>query len=112
MAYYVAILNNHNQMLLPLLLVVVRWISWLWARLVVYSRKRFLSASGVEIIHSSLKVDEEHLPHYKPGRFYPVYLRSTFDLRYHVLSKLGYGSCSTVWLARDIMFVRFCSNYF
>ena len=96
-------------MLLRLLLVVMRW---LWTRLsmVVHSRRCFLSASGSKIIDSSLKIDEEGLPHYKASCFYPVYLCSIFDSRYQVLSKLGYSSCSTIWLLRDVMFVQFHSH--
>ena len=47
-------------------------------------------------------MDEERLPH---SLFYPVYLCDIFESHYQVLLKLGYGSCSTVWLSCDIMFV-------
>ena len=33
---------------------------------------------------------------------YPAYLGDIFESRYQVLSKLGYGSRSTVWLSRHI----------
>lgn len=39
---------------------------------------------------------------YRPGRLHPVNLGDTFkDGQYRVIRKLGYGSFSTVWLARD-----------
>lgn len=43
---------------------------------------------------------------YRPGGFHPVNLGDTFkDGQYRVIRKLGYGSFSTVWLARDTMSV-------
>lgn len=77
---------------------------WLWATLWP-PNPRPPSTSGFEIIDESRQVDEECLAHYNPSRFYPVYVGDTFESRYQVLTKLGYGSCSTVWLCRDITFV-------
>ena len=39
---------------------------------------------------------------YGPGRLHPVHLGDLFDRsRYKILRKLGAGSYSTVWLAKD-----------
>lgn len=39
---------------------------------------------------------------YGPGKLHPVHFGDTFkDSRYKILRKLGAGSFSTVWLARD-----------
>ncbi|KAI7782402.1 serine/threonine-protein kinase SRPK3 [Diaporthe eres] len=38
---------------------------------------------------------------YRPGGFHPVQLGDILDGRYEILSKLGYGSFATVWLAAD-----------
>ncbi|KAL4864903.1 hypothetical protein BDV12DRAFT_200622 [Aspergillus spectabilis] len=44
----------------------------------------------------------EPIDYYSKRRFHPVHLMDTFqDARYRVIRKLGYGSFSTVWLARD-----------
>lgn len=47
--------------------------------------------------------EEEHHPHYKPERFYSV---SPGDVvkqgQYSIISKLGWGGNSTVWLAEDL----------
>lgn len=51
---------------------------------------------------STIKVEEEILPHYHANRFYPAQIGETFVGKYQVVGKLGYGGCSTVWLARDI----------
>ena len=85
---------------------MMRWLRSLSTLSGVHPHGRPLSTSGsgFEIINASCKVDEERLKHYKLSRFYPVYLGDIFESRYQVLSKLGYGSCSTVWLSRDINF--------
>lgn len=44
---------------------------------------------------------------YRPGGFHPVNLGDSFkDGQYRVIRKLGYGSFSTVWLARDKLSVK------
>lgn len=49
----------------------------------------------------------EPLDYYSKQKFHPVHLMDTFqDARYMVVRKLGYGSFSTVWLARDSKYVR------
>ncbi len=47
-------------------------------------------------------IEEQILPQYNPQYYYPVRLGEIFNHRYQVLLKLGYGTGSTVWLARDI----------
>lgn len=47
-------------------------------------------------------LEEETLPWYKPDQFYPVRIGQTFESKYMVIGKLGYGAYSTVWLCRDI----------
>lgn len=43
---------------------------------------------------------------YRPGWLHPVNLGDTFKGgQYRVIRKLGYGSFSTVWLARDTLSV-------
>lgn len=47
------------------------------------------------------KLDEEAIPRYKPEHFYPAKLGETVNNTYQLVSKLGFGMTSTVWLARD-----------
>ncbi|KAL4874722.1 kinase-like protein [Aspergillus karnatakaensis] len=42
------------------------------------------------------------LPHYVPSQFYPTQIGEVIKERYQVVGKLGFGSTSTVWLARDM----------
>jgi serine/threonine-protein kinase SRPK3 len=42
-------------------------------------------------------------PHsYRPGGYCPVHLGDLYCQRYRVIHKLGFGTYSTVWLARDL----------
>ncbi|KAL2802759.1 kinase-like protein [Aspergillus granulosus] len=43
----------------------------------------------------------ESLENYRPGGYHPVQIGDHFHDRYRVVHKLGYGSYSTAWLARD-----------
>lgn len=44
----------------------------------------------------------EPLEKYRSGGLHPIHIHDCFeDGRYEVLNKLGFGSYSTVWLARD-----------
>lgn len=45
----------------------------------------------------------EWVEDYRPGGYHPVHLGDVFnDDQYKVIRKLGEGSYSTVWLARDL----------
>ncbi|KAE8320134.1 kinase-like domain-containing protein [Aspergillus transmontanensis] len=46
-------------------------------------------------------IEEQTLPFYDEKRYYPVRIGDTLKNRYRTIAKLGYGSYSTVWLARD-----------
>lgn len=45
--------------------------------------------------------EEQTLPRFYEKRYYPVRIGQTFHNRYRILTKIGYGAHSTVWLARD-----------
>ncbi|KAK4206066.1 kinase-like domain-containing protein [Rhypophila decipiens] len=45
---------------------------------------------------------EEGRDSYIPGGFHPVYIADIYANKYQVLSKIGYGVYSTVWLVRDL----------
>lgn len=57
-----------------------------------------------DVIDASQLVEEERLPHYNRTEYYPMRIGHVFDDRYQVIAKLGYGTTSTVWLARDIKY--------
>jgi len=53
------------------------------------------------ILPSDVLVEEEQIPGYDPKHFYPVNPGDIFHNRYEMLAKVGWGTSSTVWLARD-----------
>lgn len=49
----------------------------------------------------------EWVEDYRPGGYHPVHLGDVFqDGQYKVIRKLGEGTFSTVWLARDLQLVN------
>jgi len=77
-----------------------------------FNAKRTLTSLGLRppavikvqpvILPSGIPIEEELVPGYDPRHFYPVNPGDIFNNRYEMTAKLGCGSCSTVWLARDI----------
>ena len=54
----------------------------------------------------NLLYSQEEISKYRPGGFHPVCLGNSFkDGRYKIHHKLGWGGYSTVWLAKDRMYV-------
>ena len=44
----------------------------------------------------------EYVEDYRKGGYHPVHIGDVFrDGQYRIIRKLGYGTFSTVWLARD-----------
>ncbi|KAE8150676.1 kinase-like protein [Aspergillus avenaceus] len=65
-------------------------------------KPRALPTSGYNTVDADTLVEEEELPDYQADRFYPVQLGELFQDRYQFVAKLGFGSSSTTWLARDL----------
>lgn len=66
--------------------------------------KRGLVYSHTVRMKPNAPFEEESLPGYSPGRFYPVTVGEVLNSTYKVLGKLGYGAQSTVWLCRNIRY--------
>ncbi|KAJ6091686.1 hypothetical protein N7467_003655, partial [Penicillium canescens] len=62
--------------------------------------------SGFEVIPANVPAAEEQISDYSPHRYYPVYIGEIFQDRFQIRAKLGWGSCSTTWLARDMRLVH------
>ncbi|PGH34369.1 CMGC/SRPK protein kinase [[Emmonsia] crescens] len=48
------------------------------------------------------KIEEETLPDYIASQYYPTRIGEVIREQYQVVGKLGFGSTSTTWLARDM----------
>lgn len=53
-------------------------------------------------IPADQKVEEELLPNYVASEYYPVRIGEILRDRYQIIGKVGFGTTSTVWLARDL----------
>ncbi|KAJ5211168.1 hypothetical protein N7491_010988 [Penicillium cf. griseofulvum] len=65
-------------------------------------KPRSFPTEGFPTIEPDQPLEEEQLFDYSPHRYYPAYIGEIFQGRYQVCAKLGWGSCSTTWLARDL----------
>jgi serine/threonine-protein kinase SRPK3 len=63
---------------------------------------RIVNRSGFVLLDPTIAIEEERMPAFKRGLYYPVRLGDVCSSRYQVLSKLGFGANSTVWLCRDL----------
>ncbi len=69
-------------------------------------RRAFLSPAPLSnsplILDPAVPIEEETIPGYNRQFFYPVNPGDIFHDRYKTIAKVGWGTCSTVWLARDL----------
>lgn len=59
-------------------------------------------AAGFEIIHEADVVEEEQFDEFRAGQYYPVNIGDVYASKYQIMGKLGFGTTSTVWLARNL----------
>ncbi|KAJ5848441.1 hypothetical protein N7455_012398 [Penicillium solitum] len=52
-------------------------------------------------------IEEETIPGYVAGRYYPTQIGEILKDRYQVVGELEFGASSTVWLARDMDYHRY-----
>ncbi|PFH51083.1 hypothetical protein AMATHDRAFT_75166 [Amanita thiersii Skay4041] len=61
-------------------------------------------------MHLITTLEEEKTPYYDPRYFYPARLGDVLHGRYQIVTKIGFGTGSTVWLARDLF--QWCAERF
>jgi serine/threonine-protein kinase SRPK3 len=60
-------------------------------------------ATGFEVVPESEILEEEQFQDaLKAGQYYPVRIGDVYAQKYQILGKLGFGTTSTVWLARHL----------
>ncbi|CAH0044612.1 unnamed protein product [Clonostachys solani] len=59
-------------------------------------------STGFEIVPASELLEEEHLEEFSAGAYYPVNIGDVYHSKYQIVGKLGFGSTSTVWLAKSL----------
>lgn len=57
---------------------------------------------GTIRLSASEKVEEETIPGYVANPYCSVRIGQILRERYQIVGKLGFGTASTVWLARDL----------
>ncbi|KAI1132552.1 kinase-like protein [Nemania abortiva] len=68
---------------------------------------REFPSTGFKVIDPATKFEEETLPFYQKEEYYPMQIGQVVHGHYQVVSKLGFGTTSTVWLARDLRDQKF-----
>ncbi|KAJ5941708.1 protein kinase domain protein [Penicillium verrucosum] len=61
--------------------------------------------SGFETVRPSevqQVLDEERFEQFKQGQYYPANIGDVLISKYQIIGKLGFGTTSTIWLARDL----------
>jgi hypothetical protein len=81
---------------------IVRWGRQLFLR--SPSLPRSFPKAGFKILDNAHNIEEEKYAWYQPENSYPVRIGEIFKSTYQVLSKLGYGAYSTVWLCRNLKY--------
>ena len=66
-----------------------------------YTPLRF-PTSGYQTFDNSALLEEERYDDFRRGLFCPMQIGDILASRYQVVGKLGFGTTSTVWLARDM----------
>lgn len=51
-------------------------------------------------------MEEKTMFGYNPDNYYPVKQGEILNNRYQIIGKIGYGTTSTVWLAKDLTYVQ------
>ena len=59
-------------------------------------------SSGFRIVDASEILEEERFDEFRAGQYYPVEIGDIYASKYQILGKLGFGTTSTVWLARNL----------
>jgi serine/threonine-protein kinase SRPK3 len=75
----------------------------IWRRPISSSRTTSNANAITQLLPANTLLEEEKNPDYDPKRFYPARIGETVNGgKYQIISKLGFGNGSTVWLAEEM----------
>jgi hypothetical protein len=60
------------------------------------------SSRPPRILPANVLVEEERVPGYRPEFYYPANPGEVLSNRYKILTKVGWGTASTIWLAENL----------
>lgn len=66
---------------------------------------RHFPQDGFTVLDSEVPFEEETQTYYNPDQWFPARIGDVYN-SYQLISKLGYGGYSTVWLCRNLTYVR------
>lgn len=75
--------------------------SFLCSRLATARAASTSTGIAPKLLPTDIPIDEERMPGYDAKNFYQVHPGIFFNNRYKILTKVGWGVSSTVWLAHD-----------
>ncbi|KAG8408172.1 hypothetical protein J3459_018134 [Metarhizium acridum] len=73
-----------------------------WTRRAPLVPLRF-PTSGFDLVQDPVLLEEEQLDGFAANQYYPINIGDVLASRYQVIGKLGFGTTSTVWLARNLI---------
>lgn len=59
-------------------------------------------STGFSVIKDPYILEEEQFEEFKSGQYFLVNIGDVYASKYQVLGKMGFGTTSTVWLARHL----------
>lgn len=74
----------------------------LYARLPFGRKRSWTFHDNGFVLPADTPIEEEEKPAYNPKHYYPVRPSQIFNQKCEALTKIGFGTCSTVWLVRGI----------
>lgn len=73
-----------------------------WTRRAPAVPLRFPTA-GLDPVRDPLSLEQEQLDGFATSQYYPINMGDVLASKYQVIWELGFGTASTVWLARNLM---------
>lgn len=105
-----SLLNKYQSLLHAVIMTtLIRWATKALRR--ATSPPIYFPTSSFSTVRPSEVLDEERFEKFQQGQYYPAHVGDVICSRYQIVGKLGFGTTSTVWLARDLELSWDISSY-